>query len=131
MLFEFGDMHGLFGFDPTSLSDEELLERVTELNRRIMYAAKFMSGDIIYALQQQRAACEFEQRERMIAPGLRSRADRPPVVVETDPDLAAAYKAEVEAEAARNAPKSHPRQKPFSPMSRERIRPTNRPNGDQ
>lgn len=123
-------MHGLFGFDPKNLSDDELLDRVVELNRRIAWSAKFGSGEMLAALQSQRQAIEFEQRERLLAPYMAARLASPSVVVETDPDLAQEAKAAREAEAAKNSPKNKPRPKPFS-ISRDRIKPTARPASEE
>jgi hypothetical protein len=118
-------MHGLFGFDPHNLSDDELMERITELNRRITWMSRYGSVEIIAALQDQRQYIEFERRERMIKPALTARANGPSVVVESDPDLAQEARQALEEEIVKNTPKkSNP--KPFS-ISRDRIKPTARP----
>jgi hypothetical protein len=119
-------MHDLFGFNPQSLSDDELMERITLLSSRIMWAARFGSGDILHALRTQQMAITTEQRERAMRPLLATRAAMPTVLVESDPDLAAEGRKEIEAEIVRNTPKGPARPRPFS-ITRDRIKPTNRP----
>lgn len=120
----------MFGFDPKTLSDDELLDRITDLGRRVMYAAKFTRGDIVYQLQQQKLMCEAEQRERAFSHVMDARRASVGVVVESDPDLAAAAAAAKEAETIKNAPKTTTRRpKPFNIT--ERMRPTARPSTDK
>lgn len=116
-------MHGLFGFDPKSMSDEELLERWHTLNRRIVWVGRFGSMELLNQLQNIKQTIEFEQRERIIEVRLRARAAMPTVVVESDPDLAEEHRAAQEAETEKTS------KKPARPnvMTRERIRATNRP----
>lgn len=113
-------MMEMFGFNPNALSDEELMDRITELTRRIVWASRNSSGDLVWPLQQQKLHCEAIQRERRMAPMLNARLTSPAIVVESDPDLAAAQKTELEVEAAKLNPLT-PRPKPFG-GSRERIK---------
>lgn len=122
-------MFGLFGFDPKSLTDDELLERVTELGRRITFAIRMGQYDMAHQLRQNKAICEAEQRERLFAPRFNRMLQTPPVTVETDPDLAAAARRERDAKAERDTPKKGPARKPFA-ITKERIKPTNRPTAD-
>lgn len=118
----------MIGFDPKTLSDDELLERWHDVNKKIMWSARFGSMELLQQLQSIKLQIEFEQRERMFEIRLRARAAMPTVLVETDPDLARQARAEYDAELAKNEPKKTPRQKPY--MLRERIRPTARPKND-
>jgi hypothetical protein len=122
-------MFGLFGFDPKKYSDDELLERVMELARRIAWAARMGQYDMASQLQGVKQICENEQRERMFAPRFQRMLSTPSVVVETDPDLAREAKQEREAKAEREAPKKGPRTKPFA-ITRDRIKPSTRPTSD-
>lgn len=117
-------MHGLFGFDPNTLSDDELADRVTELNRRIVWAGRFTGGAMLAPLQDQKAACEQIQRERAFLGRINGRMTSG-VTVESDPDLAAALKAEREAAQAALSPNKPHRPKPF--QAQARIRPTAQP----
>lgn len=123
-------MNGLFGFDPKSLTDEELLERWHTLSRRIVWANRFGSMETVNQLLMIQNVIALEQRERIIEPRLRARAAMPDVLVETDPDLAAEQKAAVEAAQEKQS------KKPIRPnvltreraaITRERVRPTPRP----
>jgi hypothetical protein len=118
-------MQGLFGFDPNTLSDEQLMDRVTELNRRISWSAKFTSGASVGPLQDQKMQCEQVQRERAFLGRMGNRISSPSVVVESDPDLAAAQRAEREAAIAALTPTKPHRPKPFQPQAR--IKPTAHP----
>ncbi len=118
------DMQGLFGFDPNNLSDDELSDRVTELNRRIVWAGKFTSGAIVGPLQDQKSQCEQVQRERAFLGRMKGRMGSG-VAVESDPDLATALRAEREAAQAALSPNKPHRPKPFQPQAR--IKPTSQP----
>lgn len=116
----------MFGFDPLSLTEEALMERISEINRKIVFASKFTSGGSVAALQSQRIQCENALREKRMAPMMAARKSSAGIVVESDPELAAQHKAAKEAEAAKL--KQSPN-KPFNgvPRDLERIRPTATP----
>lgn len=118
-------MQGLFGFDPNNLSDDELMDRVTELNRRINWMGRFTSGAAVGPLQDQKMQCEQVQRERAFLTRMAGRIHQPSVVVESDPDLAAAHRAEREAAQAAMSPNKPHRPKPF--QAQARIKPTSQP----
>lgn len=120
-------MNGLFGFDPKTLSDEELLDRWHKINKRMGWTMRYGSNEIMAQLQAIKQSIEFEQRERIIEPRLRARAAMPAVTIETDPELAAEAKAIVDAELEAIADKNRPhRPKPFA-LTRDRIKPSARP----
>lgn len=52
-------------FDPHGLTDQELLDKTTEIHKRLAYAGRF-SGDatLMNQLQSMAEACAFEARER-------------------------------------------------------------------
>lgn len=126
-------MNGLFGFDLKKMSDDELLERWHTLSRRIVWAGRFGSMEMVGQLQTLQNSIMLEQRERLLEQRARARAAMPTVLVETDPDLAADYKAEVAAAAEKETKKAArpnilKRDRPD--LSAERIRPTPQPNID-
>jgi hypothetical protein len=122
-------MFGLFGFDPKKFTDDELLERVNELGRRMVWAARMGQFEMAAQLQGVKLICEQEQRERAIGPRFQRMMQGPAVVVETDPDLARAARQERDAKAERDAPKKGPRAKPFA-ITKERLKPSTRPSSD-
>jgi hypothetical protein len=122
-------MFGLFGFNAKSLTDDELLDRVSELGRRVVWATRMGQYDMAHQLHGLKLMCEQEQRERLIAPRFQHMLQTTPVVVETDPDLAKSARMEREAKAERDAPKKGPRAKPFA-ITKERMKPSSRPTSD-
>jgi hypothetical protein len=122
-------MFDLFGFTPKDFSDEELVERVAELGRRIVWANRMGQTVIAAQLRSQQFICEQEQRDRNAQPRIQRMLTSPSVVVETDPDLALEGRLELEAKAEQEAPKKGPRAKPFA-VTRERVKPTSRPTSD-
>lgn len=76
-----------FGFDPAKLSDDDLLQRQTELHRRIVWAGRFSSGETVEQLKALLAAVEFERQERFVAAQIALRQTLFPAVIETEPDL--------------------------------------------
>ena len=122
-------MNDLFGFSPKNFSDEQLMDRVSELTRRIVWANRMGQAHIAGQLRSQQLMCEQEQRDRVFAPRVQRMLTASPVTVETDPDLARENRIEVEAKAEREAPKKGPRAKPFA-VTRDRVKPTSRPTSD-
>lgn len=124
-------MFEFFGFDPKTLSDEELLNRMGELAHKIMVAHRMGNAPLIDQIRAQQYAIQMEQRERAFQTGIGSRlVSAPTVVFETDPDLAAKHKADREAEAAKQAAPARQRPKTMAISRRERIRPTSQPTKD-
>ena len=123
-------MFDLFGFNPKSFTDDELMERVAELGKRIVWASRMGQFDMAHQLRSQKTMCEMEQRERMLASRFVRMTQTPSVVVESDPDLAREARLEREAKAERESPKKGPRQKPFA-ITKERVKPTSRPTSDE
>lgn len=114
------------GFDPHSMSDDELADRSMELSRRIAWASRFGGSEMLGTYLMFRNAIQAAQRERMLRPALEARAAMPAIMVETDPDLAIENKLAQEEETAKNTPKAPPRARPYS-ITRDRIKPTAKP----
>jgi hypothetical protein len=118
----------MFGFDIKKLSDEELADRIIELGKRMTWAYRMGQSAMAGQLQALKLQGEQEQRERMAAPRFQQML-QPSNIIETDPDLALAAKAERDAKAEQDAPKKGPRAKPMT-ITKERIKPTMRPSTD-
>ncbi len=116
-------MYDIFGFNPKSFSEDELADRLTELNKRITWASRVGYYDAAQQFLQQKLLLEQEQRERLMAP--RWAAIQPGVIVESDPELAAQHRQRLEAE---EAIKSPPKPKPRQKFTREQR--TSRPSSD-
>lgn len=80
-------MFNLFGFDPAKLTDDELTTKQMEINRRLVWAGRFGSGELVEQLQLLAAAIDFERRERFVRYQVSARQNMFPDVIETDPDL--------------------------------------------
>jgi hypothetical protein len=115
-------MHGLLGFDPSGMSDEELLAKTTELHARLVWASRFGGSDLVAGLQHYLGAIEFERQERSLKMIQKQRDAVMPSVIETDPDLAAIGR---EAEQPDNKGKIMPQHKPRVTITRTPR--TNRP----
>lgn len=101
-------MSALFGFDPSKFSDDELLQRQTELHSRLVWAARFASGDMVEQLQIHLAAVETERRERFLKTTSSARNAAMSDVIETEPDL----REETAKQTAQTDTKSAPRRRP-------------------
>lgn len=122
-------MTDLFGFNPKDFNDEEIIDRITELSRRIVWASRAGQNAMASQLRMQQLQLEAEQRERMAQPRLQRMMASSPVCVETDPDLAQAAKREIDLANELASPKKTPRSNPFT-ITRERIKPTKTPTRD-
>lgn len=124
-------MSDFSGFDPKTYSDEELLNRVAELSQKMMWAYRMGNSSIVDQLRAQQVSIQMEQRERAFQNGIGNRmVGTPSVVIETDPDLAAAHRAEREAEAAKQTVPTRQRPKTMAITRREKLRPTSQPTKD-
>lgn len=119
----------MFGPDLSSLSDDDLLERQNEINRKIVWAARFSSSEMVEQLRIHLRSLDFERRERAGRARAVQLAAQPPVVCETDPDLSRVHKEAFEAATAQENSKSSSRARPIT-ITRERVRPTLRPGAD-
>jgi hypothetical protein len=83
------------GFSPSTMSDEELLNRQTELNRRLAWASRFSGSDMSSQLLAMITAIELERRERILKVIFEQRQKMFPDIIETEPDLAAEHKRKI------------------------------------
>lgn len=97
-------MFGLIDFDPTAMSDEELMNKQVALHSRLAWATRFSGSDTVQRLQEFLSAIEFERAERAFVANLRMIDKLMPQVIETDPDLAAGNPVPEEPEAKPAAP---------------------------
>jgi hypothetical protein len=82
-------MFDIPGFNPSAMSDDELLNRQGELSRRLGWAARFsMSGDMSGQLYAMIGAIEAERRDRVLKMMFQERQKMFPEIIETEPDLA-------------------------------------------
>lgn len=103
-------MFGLFGFDPASMSDDELLTKQLELQAKLVWASRFGGSDLVSSIQTILASIEFERMERVVRMGQKMRDQMFPPVIETDPELAAMDKPkEPKPDAGRITPAARPR----------------------
>ncbi len=81
------------GFDPWSMSDEELFEKQAELGRRLSWAARFTSnGEAVDQLMRMSQMVDAVRRERAFIASYNFQESLYPSVTESDPDLRAAQK---------------------------------------
>jgi len=81
-------MFEFFGFDPKTLSNEELFEKQLVLTTKKMIAARVGKVNAVNQLQFMITAIEFERRERMFNDRIGSvMLASSPVVIETDVGL--------------------------------------------
>lgn len=81
-------MFGFHGFDPKTLSDNELFEKELALTTKKLIAARWGKVDSVNQLQMMILAIEQERRERLFIERIGSVVlAASPVVVETEVDL--------------------------------------------
>ena len=81
-------MFSVPGFDPTSMTDDELLNKQSELNRRYVYASRFSaSTEMAAQFMAMIAAIENERRERVQRIAFDMRQGMFPDIIESEPDL--------------------------------------------
>jgi hypothetical protein len=81
-------MYEFYGFDPKTLSNDELFDKQLALTTKKLMAARFGKVDAVNQLQMMITAIELERRERMFQERIGSVVlASSPVVIETDSDL--------------------------------------------
>ncbi len=81
-------MFSVPGFDPTTMTDDELLNKQSELNRRFVYASRFSaSTEMAAQFMSMIAAIEAERRERVLKIAFDMRQSMFPDIIESEPDL--------------------------------------------
>ena len=101
-------MFEAFGFDPSSMSDDELLAKTTDLHAKLVYASRFSSVSMIDNLQRLIQVVERERNERVLRTIAREREQFSPDVIESDPDLAMAGRVEKPVERQKIIPQKRP-----------------------
>jgi hypothetical protein len=102
-------MFGLFGFDPTGMSDEELMQKSMDIHARLVWANRFGGAEIITRLQELLAMIEFERQERVVRFIVTERSNMFPDVIESDPDLANAGREQEPVTKGKIVPASRPK----------------------
>lgn len=81
-------MFEFHGFDPKTLTNEQLMEKQLALTTRKLMAARFGKVDAVNQLQMMITAIELEYRERLYTERIGSvMLAQPSVVLETDAEL--------------------------------------------
>src|ERR1700757_4505028 len=106
----------MFFLDLKSLSDEELLTKLMELSKKLVWASRFSGYEVVGQLQDSIRYIENERRERI----LMANAPKSSIITETDPDLAEENKQSETIEQNKIAQKN-------KIPARERLRPTTKP----
>jgi hypothetical protein len=102
-MFEFS------GFDPSTMSDDDLLQKTTDLHAKIVWAGRFGSADMIGGLQRLLQAVEGERSQRIMNRFVQDRENALRDVIETDPDLAAADDSQPSPDRGKIVPQKRPR----------------------
>jgi hypothetical protein len=84
------------GFDPKVFTDQQLLDKETELHKRIAYAARFAGADTIQQFQNFLQAIATERMERLVHSTWEMRQKMFPDVIESDPDMIEKKDSEIE-----------------------------------
>ena len=81
-------MFDIPGVEPRSMSDDELLMRQQELQRRLSFAARFgMQSEATAQMQAMLASIDFARRERLLRDVYEQKNAVLPIVIETDPSM--------------------------------------------
>ena len=75
------------GFEPRTMSDDQLLERTIELTNKIIWASKFTSCDAVEPLQRMLEMIGSERRERQFMENWTLVAPVLGETIESDPSL--------------------------------------------
>lgn len=76
------------GFDPSMMTEDELLNKQSELNRRLVYFSRFSSSpEIADQIVAMIMAIEQERTERVSRTMMNMRQSMFPEIIESDPDL--------------------------------------------
>lgn len=81
-------MFDYFGFDPKTLTDDELLNKTIELRGKLVYASRFSTPGLLATLQGILQSVEFESQERAARRFFEFQQKAFPDVIESDPVLA-------------------------------------------
>jgi hypothetical protein len=119
-------MSQYFGFDPSSLSDDELLTRQTQLQGKLAWASRFGSMELMSGIQRMLEVIEFERFDRFQRSQFTDRLAASPSVIETEPSLKVQKEEPKPVERAKVAASPERRVQPAQRMTIARTaRPTN------
>lgn len=104
-------MYDILGFDPKTLSNEELFSKQVELARRKTQAARLGRADIISQLDVLLSSLEFERHERVLL-DRHSLSSTSPIMIETDPAMREEQIAQEEIAAPKINPSNRPIRRP-------------------
>jgi hypothetical protein len=89
-------MFDIPGFNPSSMTDDELMNRQAELSRRFGWANRFStSTDIPGQLWAMISAIDAERRDRMLKMIFKERDKMFPEIIETEPEMASQHKRKI------------------------------------
>jgi hypothetical protein len=81
-------MFAIPSFDPKTFTDDQIVKKMTELSRKIVYANRFSgSYELVVQLQNFMGVLEFERRERLYRQMYEMHNNLFPEIIETEPDL--------------------------------------------
>lgn len=116
------------GFDPNSMSDEELFEKQAEISRRLTWAYRSGGGGV-EQMMVMAEAIESVRRDRAFVANYNMMEAGVPDTFESDPDLRADQKGKSTASKDVKKPLLAARPRPFSPKTKneEILVPTTQP----
>lgn len=102
------------GFDPKTLTNDQLFEKQLELTRRRLLSARFGKVEVMEQIQTMINAIEEERRERMFVDVFgKAMVATQGLVVETDPDIRETMAKEAEIEAIKTEKSKRPIRRPI------------------
>ena len=89
-------MSDIPGFNPSTMTDDELMNKQVELNSRLAWASKFSGSNMSSQFLMMIQAIEAERRDRLLRFIFAEREKMFPDVIESEPELAAEHKRKTE-----------------------------------
>ena len=80
------------GFNPSVLSDDDLMKKQLELHKRLAWASRFGSGEACDQLNAMILSIDTERRDRVLRIIYKERDKYFPEIIESDPEMAATNK---------------------------------------
>lgn len=97
-------MFDFFGFDPSTMSDDQLMQKRAEISRKMNYAARFSNHpEMVDQMALIIESIDMVRRERMMVMMAEARKKISKEIIETDPDLVVRDNSASEAETAEAA----------------------------
>ena len=102
------------GFDPKSLTNDQLFEKQLELTKRRIQSSRFGKAEVMAQITMMLDAIDQERQERMFNDVFgKAMIETQGVVVETDPDIRKQMDDEVKEEDVRQEKAKHPIRRPM------------------